>query len=728
LSWTKCNKLAILSRNRNTKVQGSLKYQELTKSFLDTPIEYLKGVGPARAKLLFDELHVRTFNDLLHHFPFRYVDRSKFHKINEAIPDQAHMQFKGKLRGIRKSGPPRRPVLQAYIEDDSGELGLVWFKGIKWLEKSLKEGQEYIVFGKPTKYKNTLNIAHPELDLMESHQKIQEKPIQPVYSTTEKLTSKGLNSRGLERLIRNLFETNEIKMIENLPASVISSYQLAERSEAYKSIHFPYDQITLEKARFRLKFEELFFVQLMILQAKGKRQRLAGQIFGHVGSLFHQFYDEILPFELTEAQKKVIREMRRDMKSGHQMNRLLQGDVGSGKTIVALLCGLIAMDNGYQVALMAPTEILAQQHHEELERLTSNMDVRVELLTGSTPASKRKELLPDLASGKVNLIIGTHALIENKVKLKQLGLVIIDEQHRFGVVQRSKLWRKSKVPPHILVMSATPIPRTLAMTLYGDLDVSVIDELPPGRKPVKTIHRYDNTRLKIFGFVKQQIQEGKQVFFVFPLIEESSKLDYKDLMDGYESISRAFPLPEYKVAIVHGRMKSENKESEMKRFASGQAQILVATTVIEVGVNIPNASVMVIESAERFGLSQLHQLRGRVGRGNKQAYCILMTSVKLSAEARTRMEAMVRTNSGFELSEVDLNLRGPGNLMGTQQSGVLNFTIADLVKDAKIMNLAREEAWKILQIDPELNQKAHLYTFAYLNSYKKQHPDWSSIS
>lgn len=678
--------------------------------------------------MLAEELRIRSFYQLLHHFPFRYVDRSKFHKINEAIPDQAHMQFKGRLKGIRKSGPHRRPVLQAYIEDDSGELGLVWFKGIKWLENSLKEGREYIVFGKPTKYKNSLNIAHPEMDLVESHQDIQQKPIQPVYSTTEKLTAKGLNSRGIERLIRNLFETKEVGMLENLPASVVSNYQLVERSEAYKLIHFPSDQPTLEKARFRLKFEELFFVQLMILQAKGKRQKLAGQVFDHVGDLFHEFYSKILPFELTNAQKRVIREMRRDMKSGHQMNRLLQGDVGSGKTIVALLCGLIAMDNGFQVALMAPTEILAQQHFEELERLTSELEIRVELLTGSTPTSTRKTLLPDLASGQIQLIIGTHALIEPKVKFHQLGLVIIDEQHRFGVVQRSKLWKKSKVPPHILVMSATPIPRTLAMTLYGDLDVSVIDELPPGRKPIKTLHRYDSSRLRIFGFVKRQIDEGKQVFFVFPLIEESSKLDYKDLMDGYESISRAFPLPEYRVAIVHGRMRAENKESEMKRFASGQAQILVATTVIEVGVNIPNASVMVIESAERFGLSQLHQLRGRVGRGNKQAYCILMTGVKLSSEARTRMEAMVRTQSGFELSEVDLNLRGPGNLMGTQQSGVLNFAIADLVKDGKIMNLAREEAWRILQIDPELNHAGHKYTLAFLESYKKRHPDWSSIS
>lgn len=695
----------------------------------DTPIEFLKGVGPKRAEVLAAELGVRTFRGLLFHYPFRYVDRSQFHKVSEIQSDVAHIQLRGRIGRLEKVGVKRATRLVAEFYDDSGRIELIWFKGISYVERMVKTGEEYIVFGKPARYKGKWNIAHPDLEKASEHSVSLNSSLQPVYSSTEKLTAMGLHSKGIARLQWTLQEHLGGKMPETLSSNLLQDLSLMPRNAALREVHFPSAPAVLQKAVFRLKFEELFFVQMRLLRMQVVRnQKIRGLVFGAVGEHFNQFYTEKLPFELTGAQKRVVKEIRRDLGSGHQMNRLLQGDVGSGKTMVALMVCLIALDNGFQSALMAPTEILATQHYESITGYLEGMGMQVGLLTGSTKEAARKKLHARLEAGELNLLIGTHALLEDRVQFQQLGLVVIDEQHRFGVAQRSRMWAKHSVPPHILVMTATPIPRTLAMTLYGDLDVSVIDEMPPGRKPIRTVHRFDSSRLRVFGFMHDEIAKGRQVYVVYPLIKESEKLDYKDLMDGYESISRAFPLPEFRISIVHGKMKPKDKDAEMQRFARGEAQILVATTVIEVGVNVPNASVMVIESAERFGLSQLHQLRGRVGRGAEQSFCILMTGVKLSNEGRQRMEIMVRTNDGFEIAEEDLRLRGPGDLMGTQQSGLLDLSIADLAKDQQILGLAREKAQQILEKDPNLQAPENQAIRAHYEKVAKRQQNWSRIS
>ena len=699
-------------------------------SELDSPIEFLKGVGPARAELLRSELNIRTFRDLLHYYPFRHIDRSKFYSIREIDPDSALVQVKGKFLHLDAIGANRATRMVGAFQDEHGELmEVVWFRGITWLKKSLKENVPYVIFGKPGLYKGKIQMSHPEVKSMESFDRPLKGRLEGVYSTTEKLKARKVDSRTIRKLVEALIPAVEPFMSESLPETLRKKYDLLSRRHALKSIHFPATTDELAQAQKTLKFEELFYVQLRLIQVKAQRDKtIKGNVFNHVGHAFNSFYNDHLPFPLTGAQKRVIKEVRRDVGSGQQMNRLLQGDVGSGKTIVALLCGLIAIDNGFQVALMAPTEILAQQHFETISELVENLEVEVSILTGSSKTAYRKELHERLENGQINILIGTHALLEDKVKFKNLGFVIIDEQHRFGVAQRSRLWKKSINPPHILVMTATPIPRTLAMTVYGDLDVSVIDELPPGRKPIKTVHRRDKDRLQVFGFMKDEIKKGRQVYIVYPLIEESQKLDYKDLMDGYESICRAFAQPEYQVAIVHGKMKPEDKDFEMKRFASGQCQIMVATTVIEVGVNVPNATVMIIESAERFGLSQLHQLRGRVGRGADQSFCILMTGHKLSNEGRVRMKTMVETNDGFVISEVDLKLRGPGDIMGTQQSGSLGFQIADILKDTDLLELARKEAFSIIDGRSEMSKQELDIVRNRLKIVMKRLPNWARIS
>lgn len=694
--------------------------------FLQTPIEYLKGVGPQRAELLKSELGIRTYHDLLHHFPFRYVDRSQYHKVSDLPYMETAAQLKGYLIHFAESGVGRRKKLVAKFEDDTGIIELVWFQGIKWILPNLKRGVEYQVYGKAKKYGSKWNIPHPELT--EYRLVAQESGLQAVYPSTEKLSDKGLHSKGLEKLLKTLVEQLP-ELPETLPLQVLSTTRLMQRTEAFRSVHQPASEALAIQSRGRLKFEELFYLQMELLVRKQISVRKSRSIvFEEVGSLFTDFYSRALPFDLTNAQKKVLREIRQDFRTGHHMNRLLQGDVGSGKTLVALFTLLIAIGNGYQGALMAPTEILATQHFETVRELLKDFPVRVELLTGSTKKAQRRDLHEGLESGAVQLLVGTHALLEDTVRFKQLGVVVIDEQHRFGVAQRAKMWRKNEVPPHILIMTATPIPRTLAMTFYGDLDVSVIDELPPGRKPITTVHRYESNRLRVFGFLKEEIAKGRQVYIVYPLINESETLDFNNLMDGYEAISRAFPLPDYRVSIVHGKMKPEDKDFEMQRFLKGETQIMVATTVIEVGVNVPNASVMVIESAERFGLSQLHQLRGRVGRGAEQSYCILMTGVKLSKDTLKRVETMVRTNDGFEIAEVDLQLRGPGDLMGTQQSGDLNLRIADLSKDSQLVVRAREEARAILEKDPNLELGEHVVVRQVLTGILKSKPNWGKIA
>ena len=696
---------------------------------LDTCIEFLKGVGPQRAEMLKSEVQIFTFNDLLHHFPFRYVDRSQFFSISEIQGDMPAIQIIGKIGKVSEAGVGRKKRLNAEFYDENGSMDLVWFKGIKWVKPMLKPGLDVVVFGKPTLYKQRWNIAHPEIELLSKARATKGSPLQPVYNTTEKLSARGVNAKGFEKLILNLLIGLGDKIPETLDEEFKAKYGLIARSEAIRQIHFPKSVQDLQRAKFRLKFEELFFIQMQLIRMKLYRDHTVKSFtFSKVGDFFHTFYTDFLPFELTGAQKRVIKEIRGDFGVGTQMNRLLQGDVGSGKTMVALLSMLIALDNGYQAALIAPTEILAKQHFEGISEQLKHMPVKVELLTGSTKQSQRKVLFEELKTGVINILIGTHALLEEKVQFENLGFVVIDEQHRFGVAQRSKMWKKNERPPHVLVMSATPIPRTLAMTLYGDLDVSVIDELPPGRKPIDTKHMYDNQRLRVFEFMRQEIEKGRQVYLVYPLIEESETLDYKDLTDGYESISRAFPKPKYQISIVHGRQKADEKDYEMRRFARNETQILVATTVIEVGVNVPNASVMVIESAERFGLSQLHQLRGRVGRGAEQSFCILMTSVKLSADARTRMETMVRTNDGFEVAEVDLKLRGPGDIMGTQQSGMLNLKIADLARDTEILKIARLAAIELLKQDPNLASPQNARIKLNYQKFVKGRRDWSKIS
>jgi len=697
-------------------------------NLLETPIEYLKGVGPARGELLRKELGIFKYADLLNLFPNRYIDRTRYYRINELMNSGAEVQVVGKVINIKTVGD-KRTRLVATFTDGTGEMELVWFQGQKWIRENLKLNVPYVIFGKATAFNGLFNMAHPEMEPLAEHEASLRSAMQPIYPSTEKLTQRGITNKVVNKMMQQLFTETQALFTDSLPASIINELQLIPKNAALFNIHFPKSQELLAKAQFRLKFEELFFIQLQLITKNlVRKHKIKGHPFGNVGEYFTTFYNNYLPFDLTGAQKRVLKEIRNDMGQPAQMNRLLQGDVGSGKTIVALMSMLLALDNGFQACLMAPTEILANQHFIGLSELAAPLGINIKILTGSTKTSERRIIHEGLEDGSLHIIIGTHALLEDKVQFKNLGLAIIDEQHRFGVEQRSKLWQKNEIPPHVLVMTATPIPRTLAMSLYGDLDVSVIDELPPGRKPIQTVHRFDSNRLKVWKFLKDEIAKGRQIYIVYPLIQESEKMDYKDLMDGYESISRDFPLPQYSVSIVHGQMKSADKDSEMARFSAGKTNIMVATTVIEVGVNVPNASVMVIESAERFGLSQLHQLRGRVGRGADQSYCILMTGQKLSNDSKLRMETMVRTNDGFEIAEVDLKLRGPGDIMGKQQSGVLNLQIADLVKDRDILMLAREQAIKLLKDDAPMARPEHAaLRHAYIEMTKKKNI-WNYIS
>lgn len=701
----------------------------MNANFLQTPIDYLKGVGPNRADLLKKELGIHTFQDLLNLFPNRYLDRTQYYKIAQLQQTNAEVQIIGKITHIKTVEQKRGKRLVATFMDETGSMELVWFRGQKWIRENLKFNVPYVIFGKTNYFNGSFSMPHPEMELLDAHEKSIRSAMQPVYPSTEKLGNTGITNRVINGLMQQLFLESKNAFAETLSKPLLEQLKLVSKKEALFNIHFPKSQAHLARAQYRLKFEELFYIQLQLIRKNLiHKSKIKGYPFDKIGNNFNTFFSEHLPFELTEAQKRVIKEIRNDLGSNAQMNRLLQGDVGSGKTIVALMSMLIALDNGFQACLMAPTEILSVQHYNSLFEMCKKLNTSIELLTGSTKTSKRREIHEKLENGELDILIGTHALLEDKVKFKNLGLAIVDEQHRFGVEQRSKLWHKNDYPPHVLVMTATPIPRTLAMSVYGDLDISVIDELPPGRKDIKTVHRFDANRLKVFRFIKDEISKGRQVYIVYPLIQESETMDYKDLMDGYESIVREFPLPEFQVSIVHGQMKPADKEYEMNRFIKGETQIMVATTVIEVGVNVPNASVMIIESAERFGLSQLHQLRGRVGRGAEQSYCILMTSHKLSADAKTRLETMVRTSDGFEIAEVDLKLRGPGDLMGTQQSGVLNLRIADIVKDSEILKIARSYAAQTLKTDPNLASEENTpikNTYVQLGKYRNI---WNYIS
>jgi len=695
-------------------------------SFFQTPIEFLKGVGPQRAELLQKELRIFTYGDLLQHYPFRHEDRTKFYAIKEVNETMPNIQLRGRITGFEMPGMARKKRLVGYFTDGTGEIELVWFQGIKWVQDKIKTGIDYVVFGKPNRFGRKLSIAHPEIEPVTARSD-KSGALQPVYSLTDKLRAKHMDTRFLMKLMEEVLRMAGNHIRETIPKNVIEAERLIPKNAAIQQIHFPKDPSELEAAQHRLKFEELFYIQLRLLKLKLVRQEKFRGIVFNGAELVTEFYNNHLPFPLTDAQKRVIKEIYADMRSGKQMNRLLQGDVGSGKTIVAFICSLLVISNGGQVALMAPTEILAQQHYANLKKYADKMKIPIALLTGSTKQSERKPLHIALQLGHLKILIGTHALIEDVVKFNKLGLVVIDEQHRFGVAQRSKLWQKNdNVYPHVLVMTATPIPRTLAMTLYGDLEISTINELPKGRKPIKTTHKYDSHRLEVNGFLRKQIEAGRQVYIVYPLIEESEKLDLKHLMDGYESISRAFP--DVAISIVHGKMKPDAKDFEMGRFARGETKIMVATTVIEVGVDVPNASVMVIENAERFGLSQLHQLRGRVGRGAEQSYCILMTDYKLSNDSRIRIDTLVRTNDGFEIAETDLKLRGPGDLMGTQQSGALDLLIADLGKDQVILQQARQAAIELLNDDPDLNKPANAVIKQQIDSMKKTVVNWSRIS
>ncbi len=698
-------------------------------NFLDTPIEYLKGIGPHRGDVLKKEMQIFSFNDLLTLYPFRYVDRSKFYKIKDISEDLPYVQLKGKIIRTELLGEKFTKRFVAHLKDDTGIIELIWFQGAKWLEGKFKPDTEYIVLGKPSEFRGKYNMAHPDVDLASDESIKLNSALQPIYPSTEKLKSKGLDSKGILKLQEILIPQLQNKIDETLPESIINQYKFISKELALKQIHFPENPELLKKAELRLKFEELFYIQLKLLKTKQFRKHsIQSFVFEKLGHYFNTFFNEHLPFELTNAQKRVIKEIRNDVRNGQQMNRLLQGDVGSGKTIVSLMCMLMALDNNFQACLMAPTEILAQQHFVTISELVKPLNIKCALLTGSVKTKARREILKDLADGTIQIIIGTHALLEPPVQFKNLGFVVIDEQHRFGVAQRARLHNKNVNPPHVLVMSATPIPRTLAMTLYGDLDTSIIDELPPGRKPIKTIHYTDAKRLRLYGFMKEQITLGRQVYVVYPLIEESEKLDLKNLMEGYDSLSEQFPLPQYRISILHGKMASDKKESEMQAFVKNQTHMMVATTVIEVGVNVPNASVMVIENAERFGLSQLHQLRGRVGRGADQSYCILMTSFKLSQDAKVRMQTMCRTNDGFQVAEVDLQLRGPGDIEGTQQSGILNLKIADLAKDQQILQLARQVAIEILDADPQLAKAENQILNKQLIRQNKTNINWSKVA
>ncbi|TXD82338.1 ATP-dependent DNA helicase RecG [Subsaximicrobium wynnwilliamsii] len=696
---------------------------------LQTPIDYLKGVGPQRADLLRSELGIHTYQDLLNLFPNRYLDRTQYYKINQLQRNSAEVQIIGKVVGFQEIAQKRGKRLVAKFQDDTGIMELVWFRSQKWIRDNIKPNVPYVIFGKVNWFNGTFSMPHPEMEVLQEHENNLRSSMQAVYPSTEKLSNKGVTNKVLNKIMQSLFLETNGRFVETLHEPLLDELKLMRKSEALFNIHFPKNQELLAKAEFRLKFEELFYIQLqLILKNLIHKAKIKGFNFDSVGTYFNTFYKNHLPFDLTNAQKRVLKEIRQDLGSNAQMNRLLQGDVGSGKTIVAFMSMLMALDNGFQACLMAPTEILAIQHFQGLGELAAEMDISIKLLTGSSKTKQRKIIHETLENGELQILIGTHALLEDKVKFQNLGLAIIDEQHRFGVAQRSKLWEKNSIPPHILVMTATPIPRTLAMSVYGDLDISVIDELPPGRQAIKTVHRFDKNRLKVMRFMRDEIEKGRQIYVVYPLIQESEKMDYKDLMDGYESIVRDFPQPKYQISIVHGQMKPADKDFEMQRFVKGETQIMVATTVIEVGVNVQNASVMIIESSERFGLSQLHQLRGRVGRGAEQSYCILMTGHKLSQDSKVRLETMTRTSDGFEIAEVDLRLRGPGDIMGTQQSGILNLKIANIIKDKDILQSARFYAKRILSNDPSLVQPEHqaiLNTYRALGKYKNI---WNYIS
>ena len=690
-------------------------------------IKYLQGVGPQRAAMLNKELNIFSLRDLLYYFPYKYVDRSRLYYIHEIDGNMPYIQLKGQILSFETIGEGRQRRLVAHFSDGTGVIDLVWFQGIKYLMGRYKAHEEYIVFGKPTVFNGRINVAHPDIDPAKDLT-LSTMGLQPYYNTTEKMKRAGLNSHALEKLMNNAFALLQGTLPETLSTHLVEKHRLMSLDEALRNIHFPQSPEKLRHAQYRLKFEELFYVQLNILRyTKDRQRKYRGLVFERVGEVFNTFYAQNLPFQLTGAQKRVIKEIRKDMGSGRQMNRLLQGDVGSGKTLVALMSMLIALDNGYQACMMAPTEILAAQHYETIRQFLFGMNVRVELLMGSVKGKKREEILKGLLTGEVQILIGTHAVLEDTVNFASLGMVVIDEQHRFGVAQRAKLWAKNTCPPHVLVMTATPIPRTLAMTLYGDLDVSVIDELPPGRKPIQTIHQFDNRRASLYAGIRKQIGEGRQVYIVYPLIKESEKIDIKNLEEGYEHVCAEFP--ECKVSKVHGQMKPAEKDAEMQRFVNGETQIMVATTVIEVGVNVPNASVMVIENAERFGLSQLHQLRGRVGRGADQSYCILVTSYKLSEETRKRLEIMVQTNDGFEIAEADLKLRGPGDLEGTQQSGVaFDLKIADIAKDGQLLQHVREIALKVIENDPAGTLPENEVLWRQLQALRKTNVNWAAIS
>lgn len=696
---------------------------------LQTSIDYLKGVGPSRAEVLRKELGIHSYQDLLNLFPNRYIDRTQFYKTTALQPSNSEVQLIGQITAFKEIAQKRGKRLVATFRDDTGTIELVWFRGHKWIREHLKTHTDCVIFGKVNRFNGMFSMPHPEVELKTDYDKSLSKAIQPIYPSTEKLANRGISNRVICKIMEQLFLQLNGRFEETLSSEILEHHKLISKSEALLNIHFPQTQKLLSLSQFRLKFEELFYIQLqLILKNILHKSKIKGYKFETVGAYFNTFYKEHLPFELTNAQKRVLKEIRIDMGSNAQMNRLLQGDVGSGKTIVALMSMLIAIDNDFQATMMAPTEILAIQHYNGLKPFCDAIGISIALLTGSSKTAARRVIHKDLESGALQIIVGTHALLEDKVKFKNLGLAIIDEQHRFGVAQRSKLWKKNVAPPHILVMTATPIPRTLAMSVYGDLDISVIDELPAGRKPIKTVHRYDSNRLKVIGFIRDEIAKGRQAYIVYPLINESETLDFKDLMDGYEGIVRDFPMPNYQVSMVHGQMKPADKEFEMQRFVKGETQIMVATTVIEVGVNVPNASVMIIESAERFGLSQLHQLRGRVGRGSEQSYCILMSSHKLGDNSKTRMQTMVNSSDGFEIAEVDLKLRGPGDMMGTQQSGVLELKIANIVKDKVLLSLARDWAKKVLLADPKLIAAKHqpiAQTYMKMGKYKNI---WNYIS
>ncbi|MDR3693113.1 ATP-dependent DNA helicase RecG [Mucilaginibacter sp.] len=702
----------------------------MNSSVFQTPIEYLKGVGLNRAGVLKKELQIAGFEDLLNYFPYKYIDRTRFYKIKDIQPDLPYVQVLARLTHIDILGEKHTRRLVAQAKDDTGTIELVWFQGVKWIEKTLIIGKVYVLFGKPGFFNGKTQMAHPELELYnaEAQQRKGNLTLQPAYNSTEKLKQYSLDSKGIQKLVACLLEQYLREVHETLPLYIINRFKLTARADAYKNIHFPDDQSKLNEAVYRLKFEELFLLQLKLLKNKLLHtQKFKGNIFQSVGDIFNNFYHHKLPFPLTNAQKRVLKEIRQDTQRGIQMNRLLQGDVGSGKTVVALMSMLIAIDNGFQTCIMAPTEILANQHYQTIKELVGDDFIEVALLTGSTSKKARNILHEKLESGDLKILIGTHALIEDKVKFKNLGFVVIDEQHRFGVEQRAKLWRKNIIPPHILVMTATPIPRTLAMTLYGDLDISVIDELPAGRKPIQTVHFYEGQRLRMFGFMKQEIAKGRQVYVVYPLIQESEKLDLKNLEDGTEVMAREFPLPDFRISIVHGKMSAADKQFEMNRFIKHETQIMVATTVIEVGVNIPNASVMVIENAERFGLSQLHQLRGRVGRGAEQSFCILMSHTKLSRDGKIRLDTMVKTNNGFEIAETDLQLRGPGNIDGTRQSGVLDLKLANIVTDQELLITVRRFVESIFEKDPQLAAPENQILHQSLRS-KDEGLSWNKIS